>query len=113
MRRLTSARYASVGGSCAQRWADQVPLTDYWAILPAISPDGNLIAAGYQDEQQIPHLAIIPSVGGKPIKLVSFLPSVVPFAGFAWTADCNSLVYVQKRNAVLCWLAESKHATSF
>lgn len=79
---------------------DPVPLTDYWAILPAISPDGNLIAAGYQDEQQIPHLAIIPSVGGQPIKLLSFPSSVVPVAGFGWTADSSSLVYVQKHNGV-------------
>jgi eukaryotic-like serine/threonine-protein kinase len=79
---------------------EPVPLTDYWAILPAISSDGNLIAAGYQDEQQMPHLAIIPSAGGHPIKLLSLPSSVVPFAGFGWTADSGSLVYVQKRNGV-------------
>jgi hypothetical protein len=47
-----------------------VQLTDYWTIFPTISPDGKLIAAGYLDEQQIPHFAIIPSLGGQPTKIL-------------------------------------------
>jgi TolB protein len=77
-----------------------VQLTDYWALFPTTSPDGKLIAAGYLDEQQIPHLAIIPSLGGQPLKILPLSSSVVPFAGFGWTPDSSTLVYVQKRNGV-------------
>jgi Tol biopolymer transport system component len=77
-----------------------VQLTDYWAVLPTISPDGKLIAAGYFDEQQIGHLAIIPSLGGRPIKLLPLPSSVFPGVGLGWTPDSSALVYVQKRNGV-------------
>ena len=79
---------------------DPVQLTDYWAVFPTISPDGKLIAAGYLDEQQIPHLAIIPSLGGQPTKILPLPSSVVPDVGFGWTPDSSTLVYVQKRSGV-------------
>jgi eukaryotic-like serine/threonine-protein kinase len=79
---------------------DPVQLTDYWTLLPTISPDGKLIAAGYLDEQQIPHLAIIPLLGGQPTKILPMPSSVVPLAGFGWTPDSSALVYVQKRSGV-------------
>jgi Tol biopolymer transport system component len=79
---------------------DPVELTDYWALLPSISPNGKLIAAGYLDEQQIPHLAIIPSLGGQPTKLLPLPSSVVPTVGLGWTSDSSALVYVQKRSGV-------------
>ena len=40
---------------------EPVQLTDYLTLWPTISPDGKLIGAVYLDEQQEPHLAIIPS----------------------------------------------------
>jgi len=79
---------------------DTVQLTDYWAVFPTISPDGKLIAAGYLDEQQIPHLAIIPSLGGQPTKILPLPSSVVPGVGFGWTPDSSTLIYVQKRSGV-------------
>jgi len=79
---------------------DPVQLTDYWTVLPAISPDGKLIAAGYLDEQQIPHLAIIPSPGGQPTKILPLPSSVVPGVGLSWTPDSSTLVYVQKHSGV-------------
>ncbi len=79
---------------------DPVQLTDYWTVFPTISPDGKLIAAGYFDEQQIPHLAIIPSLGGQPTKILPLPSSVVPGGGFGWTPDSSTLVYVQKRSGV-------------
>jgi serine/threonine protein kinase/Tol biopolymer transport system component len=79
---------------------DSVQLTDYWTIFPTISPDGKLIAAGYQDEQQIPHFAIIPSLGAQPIKILPMPSTAVPTVGFDWTPDSSTLVYVQKRNGV-------------
>ena len=79
---------------------DPVQLTDYWTVLPTISPNGKLIAAGYSDEQQIGHLAIIPSLGGQPIKLLPLPSSVFPGVGLGWTPDSSALVYMQKRNGV-------------
>jgi Tol biopolymer transport system component len=79
---------------------DPVQLTDYWTILPTISPDGKLIAAGYLDEQQLGHLAIIPSLGGRPTKLLAFAATADPVVGLAWTPDSNTLVYAHKLNGV-------------
>jgi serine/threonine protein kinase/Tol biopolymer transport system component len=79
---------------------DPVQLTDYWTVFPTISPDGKLIAAGYLDEQQIPHLAIIPSLGGQPTKLLPLPSTVFPGAGLGWTPNSGTLVYMQKRNGV-------------
>jgi len=79
---------------------DPVELTHYWTVFPRISPDGKLIAAGYQDEHQIPHFAIIPSAGGQPLKLLPMADSVLPAVGLEWTPDSSTLVYVQKRNGV-------------
>jgi Tol biopolymer transport system component len=79
---------------------DPVLLTDLWAALPTISPDGKLIGAGHIDEQHIGHLAIIPSSGGQPTKLLSFLANATPLAGLGWTPDSRSLVYVQSRGGI-------------
>jgi serine/threonine protein kinase/Tol biopolymer transport system component len=79
---------------------EPVQLTDYWTIWPTISPDGKLIAAGYLDEQQGHHLAIIPSLGGQPIKLLPLPSSMSPAFPFGWTPDSSSLVYAQKHNGV-------------
>jgi len=79
---------------------EPVQLTDYWSLWPTISPDGKLIAAGYRDEQQIAHLAIIPSVGGQPIKLLPLPSSVFPSRGLGWTPDSSALVYADKHNGV-------------
>src|SRR6185369_7313937 len=79
---------------------DPVPLTDYWTVFPTISPDGKIIAAGYLDEQEIAHFAIIPSDGGQPLKLLPMADSVLPAAGLEWTPDSTTLLYVQKHNGV-------------
>ena len=69
-------------------------------MLPTISPDGKLIAAGYLDEQQIPHLAIIPSLGGQPTKILPWSSSVFPGVGLGWTPDSSTVVFMQKRSGV-------------
>lgn len=79
---------------------DPVQLTDYWTVFPRISPNGKLIAAGYQDEHQIAHFAIIPSAGGQPIRLIPMADSALPSVGLEWTPDSSSLVYVQNLNGV-------------
>jgi Tol biopolymer transport system component len=79
---------------------EPVHLTSYWSVWPTISPDGKLIAAGYFDEQQVPHLAIIPSLGGQPIELLPVPSAMNPSFGFGWTPDSSSLVYAQKHNGV-------------
>jgi Tol biopolymer transport system component len=79
---------------------DPVPLTDYWTVFPRVSPDGKLIAAGYQDEHQIAHFAIIPSAGGQPMTVLPMADSVLPNVGLEWTPDSSSLVYVKNLNGV-------------
>ncbi len=79
---------------------DPVQLTDYWTVFPTISPDGKLMAAGYLDEQQIGHLAIIPSLGGQPTKILPLPSTVFPGVGLGWTPDSSSLVYMQKHRGV-------------
>lgn len=79
---------------------DPVQLTDYWTIFPRFSPNGKLIAAGYQDEHQIAHFAIIPSAGGQPMTILPMADSALPGVGLEWTPDSSSLVYVQNLNGV-------------
>jgi eukaryotic-like serine/threonine-protein kinase len=81
---------------------DPVPLTDYTSFWPVLSPDGTLIAISYRDEKQSAawHLAIIPSTGGQPIKVLNASSSVFPGTGVGWTPDGKALVYVDTRNGV-------------
>src|SRR5262249_38706575 len=79
---------------------EPVQLTNYLAVLPTISPDGSLIAAGYDDEQQVPHIAIIPSTGGQPTKLLPLSLNLATTGGFGWTPDSSAVLYVQQRNGI-------------
>jgi Tol biopolymer transport system component len=98
--------YASGAGALAL-WkvaidgGQPVQLTDKWARYPAISPDGKQIACAYRDEPDTPpKLAIIPSDGGQPTKIIA-LPQGRGFAsGLRWTPDARAVVYVDTRGGV-------------
>ncbi|MEP6569876.1 MAG: protein kinase [Acidobacteriota bacterium] len=75
-----------------------VQLTEYVAENPEISPDGKLIACQYREEINSPwKYAIIPSDGGKPLKIFD-LPGGTD--NFRWSADGRSLTYAERRNGI-------------
>src|SRR6185436_8790697 len=68
-------------------------LIDKSASWAAISPDGNLVAVSYFDENGgVNRIAILPFAGGAPIKTLEF-PGNFREAGLGWTADSRAIVY--------------------
>ena len=82
---------------------EAVRLTDDPAARPIFSPDGKFISCAYFDaagsgEWQ---LAIIPSEGGRPTRVLDLsIQAVNALAGLWWTPDSRSLVYVETRRGV-------------
>ncbi len=74
-----------------------MPLTEQPSYVPAVSPDGKLIACFWLDPQSNQHrLSIIPFEGGTPIKTLdskTFDVSIQP----RWTLDGGSLIYIDTR----------------
>jgi serine/threonine protein kinase/Tol biopolymer transport system component len=70
-------------------------LTDRVSQLPAISPDGKLIAYFYNDEQanNQPKLSIIPFEGGAPVNTIDLSRTVQP-VGFAWMPGGRAVAYL-------------------
>lgn len=70
-----------------------VRLTDRPASWPWVSPDGKLIACGYQTTPDKLQLAVLPIEGGEPLKLFD----VPPYAAFnfavRWTPDGSAITY--------------------
>ena len=68
---------------------EPVPLTDKWTANPTVSPDGNLVACWYRDDQPNAPIkvAIIPFAGGDPVKVLD-LP---------WQASPATLACVGRR----------------
>jgi eukaryotic-like serine/threonine-protein kinase len=82
---------------------DPVPLTDKFASNPTVSPDGNLVACFYREDQPnaLMQIAIIPLAGGDPVKVLN-LPrqSFTSDAGLRWTPDGRALTYIDTINGV-------------
>jgi Tol biopolymer transport system component/serine/threonine protein kinase len=74
-------------------------LTETFANAPAVSCDGKLIAYLYYDEQaeKKTKVAIIPSEGGAPVKILDYTPAPPPNQGLQWTPDDSSLIYQDGR----------------
>ncbi len=70
------------------------------SLVPAISPDGKLIACYYLDERTT-KIVLIPFEGGEPSKTfdVSLPPGSFP-NGVRWTHDGRALTYVVNRGGV-------------
>ena len=83
---------------------EPVPLTDKLTTNPIVSPDGNLVACWYRDDDQQPNtptrVAIIPFAGGDPVKVIDVPGSVNISAGLRWTPDGRALNYVDTINGV-------------
>ncbi len=82
---------------------EPVRLTDKWTSNPTVSPDGNLVACFYREDQpNAPtKVAIIPFAGGDPVKVLD-LPrqSFTSAAGLRWTPDGRALTYIDTINGV-------------
>jgi serine/threonine protein kinase len=83
---------------------EPVPVTDKWTSNPTVSPDGNLVACFYREDQpNAPwtKVAIIPFGGGDPVKLLD-LPrlSFTSAPGLRWTPDGRALTYIDTINGV-------------
>ncbi len=78
-----------------------VRLTDVNSARPAVSPDGRLVACEYGEakpDSQI-KLAVIPSEGGPPVRLVE-APAAVKSVVFRWSPDGRRIVYIDSRDRV-------------
>ncbi|HEV7474538.1 MAG TPA: protein kinase [Pyrinomonadaceae bacterium] len=72
-------------------------LSDKSALWAAVSPDGNLLALRYVDEQtKVNKIAVLPFAGGEPIKTLDVSVSFRD-VGLGWTADSRSIIYAEAR----------------
>jgi serine/threonine protein kinase/Tol biopolymer transport system component len=77
---------------------ESVPLTDYSAGAPFVSPDGRHVVCAYIDEvKKRWSLAIISAEGGAPIKTFDISPAQ---GAFRWNFDGQALFYLQTRDGV-------------
>ena len=101
--RLTLWRVALAGGP-------PVEIKDTGASVPAVSPDGKLIAYLYADGPQTPDappskLAVVPFAGGEPVKTFD-LPAAngIIWTTLRWAQDGRALLYtVNKGNVTNIW----------
>ncbi len=95
--------YASVGAGKPTLWkvgidgGEPKQLLDKLSMLPSVSPDGELIACNYWNEQQGSQtgIAIIPFEGGQPLKILNLPQGIV-----RWTPDGRALTYIDNRAGV-------------
>jgi serine/threonine protein kinase/sugar lactone lactonase YvrE len=85
------------GGSAA-------PLIDLFTFITQVSPDGKLLACGYNDTQDATalnlslKLGVFPAEGGPPIKRIPMPTGTMGHAEpgqFRWARDGRSLIYLQ------------------
>jgi Tol biopolymer transport system component len=70
-----------------------IQLTDEYARMPVVSPDGQFIAYRYFDtEAGRRGIAILPFQGGSPIKRLPI--TIMDWQRFQWTADGHAMMYV-------------------
>jgi TolB protein len=83
---------------------DPVLLTDkVMDTYSPVSPDGKLVACLYLDEHDGKKdwkTAMLPLSGGPPTKLFDVSPFPPRFAPFSWSADGNTLQYLDTKNGV-------------
>jgi len=81
---------------------DAVRLTNQYTLNPAVSPDGQLIACHYREDQPNPpfKVAVIPFAGGDPIKVLDFPHSFNGGPGLRWTPDGRAVTFIDTVDGV-------------
>jgi eukaryotic-like serine/threonine-protein kinase len=78
-----------------------VRLSDKLARRPVFSPDGNQIACYYKEERTSPwRIAILPSEGGAPIKVLNNAVTLNRFYVLRWKPDGRAILYVDEKGGV-------------
>ncbi|MEP6912406.1 MAG: hypothetical protein ABI923_06610, partial [bacterium] len=78
---------------------EPVQLTDVNSSVPAISPDGKLIACRFWDEtDNSKKIAIVPFSGGQPVKTLGI--TIHPWQRVLWTNDGSAVTYVDVRGGI-------------
>ena len=73
-----------------------VRLSDEYARMPVVSPDGGFIACTYIFEEGLRQIAILPFAGGPPVKRVPI--PIMDWQRVQWTKDGQSITYVDMRD---------------
>jgi Tol biopolymer transport system component/DNA-binding winged helix-turn-helix (wHTH) protein len=119
--------YMSITKSMATVWKTSIDgsgapiqLSEKWSSVPRVSPDGRFIACFYRPQvNTYSKLAIIPSDGGEPVKVLDRSPTIIVEAGIQWTTDGRALTFVDNRDGVSnIWLqpldgSPAKQLTNF
>lgn len=80
---------------------EPVQVNDKNALLPAVSPDGKLIACYFPDQQTgIWKIALLPFEGGDPVKLFDLPQTADRQQSVRWTSDGRAVTYVNTRGLV-------------
>jgi eukaryotic-like serine/threonine-protein kinase len=73
-------------------------LTEKYASVPVVSPDGALVACRYYIDGKTKGIAVLPASGGEPVKLLHI--PVINWQRVRWTPDGRALTYVAARAGV-------------
>jgi serine/threonine protein kinase len=99
--------YSSFGTSGYIIWrisidgGEPVQVTNKFALLPAVSPDGKLIACYFLDQQaRVTKIALLPFEGGDPVKLFDLPQTADRGHAVRWTPDGRALTYINTRGIV-------------
>ena len=81
---------------------DSQQLTDQPSLTPAVSPDGELIAYAFLNDQHQKMIGIIHSKGGPLVKTLPLPPTVLVdiAVGLRWTNDGRAIAYADTVNGV-------------
>ncbi len=80
-------------------------VTDYPAVQPAVSPDGELIAYMYHKTRAEYKLYVAPIEGGEPIKIFDALP--LRLFDIEWSPDGTAIIYGAFENGIQQIISQS------
>lgn len=85
---------------------EPLPLTDYVAAYPSVSPDGKRIACVGRNQSRIEFL-VLPFEGGQPLKRIDLAGQSFSGNRIQWTPDGKSLIYAAESNGATAIIKQS------